>query len=51
MSVNFITEKRLFEDIYSGVNNLNGCVSIRKIEFVIKILPPKNHSGPDGEFY
>lgn len=23
------------KDIYSGVDNLNGCVSIRKIEFVI----------------
>ena len=46
MSVNFITEKRLFEDIYSGVNNLNGCVSIRKIEFVIKILPPKKPFRP-----
>lgn len=35
MSVNFITRKRLFKDIYSGVDNLSGCVSIRKIGFVI----------------
>ena len=26
------------KDIYSGVDNLNGCVSIRKIEFVMNTI-------------